>query len=242
MFACILLSLPSACTSVDVACTGIVQAAGSGIALPYANVTLKGAGTSSVLTDTNGECIGASYRSSSSLQALKDALLARCFHVTDHHQFHAEERPALHPRTHDGSINHQPTIGKFTFPASTFNSSAMNGNASRASTCTVSVWARQYLAVNETEVAPGGTIAMQPRPIPGFPASDWKFEGWPIQAQTEDVPGTGIAFLAHPSAYRPPTGDRIFLTSTANRHAGPGWTQGYWKGAGVAAATAQQSH
>lgn len=114
----------------------------------------------------------------------------------------------------------------------------MNGNASRASTCTVSVWARQYLAVNETEVAPGGTIAMQPRPIPGFPASDWKFEGWPIQAQTEDIPGTGIAFLAHPSAYRPPTGDRIFLTSTANRHAGPGWTQGYWKGAGVAAATA----
>jgi hypothetical protein len=68
--------------------------------------------------------------------------------------------------------------------------------------------------------------------------TNWRFEGWAVQAQTADVPGTDVAFLAHPSAYRPPSGKRVFLTSTANRHAGPGWTQGYWQRDGVTRAMA----
>ncbi len=99
--------------------------------------------------------------------------------------------------------------------------------AAGCKSCNATVWARQYL----TTVAPGSsTIALQPRPIPGFPASDWKFEGWAVEAQTGDVPGSpGVGFLAHPSAYRPPSGERVFLTTTANSRAGPGWTQGYWQ-------------
>ncbi len=98
--------------------------------------------------------------------------------------------------------------------------------AAGCSACRATVWARQYLPA----VAAGTTIALQPRPIPGFPASDWKFEGWAVEAQTGDVPGSpGVGFLAHPSAYRPPSGERVFLTTTANGRAGPGWTQGYWQ-------------
>lgn len=102
--------------------------------------------------------------------------------------------------------------------------------------CTVTVWARQFLPVENQ--SGGGLVTLQPRPIPGFPAKDWKFEGWPIEAQTGSVAGTGINFLAHPSAYRPPTGNRVFLTSTANKRAGPGWTQGYWQTEGSVKAKA----
>lgn len=102
--------------------------------------------------------------------------------------------------------------------------------------CLVDIWARQYLST--AAVPAHSAITLQPRPIPGFPATDWKFEGWAVEAQTGNVPGTQIAFLAHPSAYRPPTGDRVFLTSTANAHAGPGWTQGYWQAADAVRASA----
>ena len=101
--------------------------------------------------------------------------------------------------------------------------------------CEVSIWARQYLPIANLRVptptpgAPTAPILLHPRPIPGFPAKDWRFEGWAVEAQTGDVPGTNVGFLAHPSAYRPPSGDRIFLTSTANAHAGPGWTNAYWQ-------------
>eukprot|EP01052_Picozoa_sp_SAG31_P031735 SAG31_NODE_3397_length_4316_cov_48.192317_1_plen_519_part_00 len=100
--------------------------------------------------------------------------------------------------------------------------------------CVATVWARQYLRAASSEAR----IELQPRPVPGFPAENWRFEGWAVQAQTANVPGTNIAFLAHPSAYRPPSGTRVFLTSTANSHAGPGWTQGYWQQQGSVPATA----
>lgn len=94
---------------------------------------------------------------------------------------------------------------------------------------TFRVWSRQYLNTSATAASTGiTTIKLKPRPIPNFPARDWRFEGWAVQAQTGDVQGTNVAFLAHPSAYRTPSG-RIFLISTANSHAGPGWTQGYWQ-------------
>ena len=96
-------------------------------------------------------------------------------------------------------------------------------------TVTFEVWSRQYLNATTTAASTGiNTIKLKPRAIPNFPARDWRFEGWAVQAQTGDVPGTNVAFLAHPSAYRTPSG-RIFLISTANSHAGPGWTQGYWQ-------------
>jgi hypothetical protein len=113
-----------------------------------------------------------------------------------------------------------------------------------ASACKVSIWARQYLPAVNLRVAapkrgpPPPPIMLHPRPIPGFPATDWKFEGWAVEAQTGDVPGTEVGFLAHPSAYRPPSGDRVFLTSTANSHAGPGWTQAYWQEENVTRAVA----
>ena len=59
-----------------------------------------------------------------------------------------------------------------------------------------------------------------------------------LPAETGDVPGTDIGFLAHPSAYRPPSGNRVFMTTTANKQAGPGWTQGYWQTNGTVAAVA----
>ena len=98
------------------------------------------------------------------------------------------------------------------------------------------IWARQYESVHG--VAAGSTVHLPARPIPGFPARDWVFEGWAVEAQSSNVPATKIAFLAHPSAYRPPSGDRVFLTSTANAHAGPGWTQGYWQTDSAVRATA----
>ena len=104
--------------------------------------------------------------------------------------------------------------------------------------CEVSVWARQYHATNASLTVAGGRVELEPRSIPGFPATDWKFEGWAVEAQTQNVPGTKISFLAHPSAYRPPSGNRTFLTTTANSHAGPGWTQGYWQVDGTVRATA----
>mmetsp|Transcript_10346 Transcript_10346/g.26500 ORF Transcript_10346/g.26500 Transcript_10346/m.26500 type:complete len:442 (-) Transcript_10346:724-2049(-) len=102
---------------------------------------------------------------------------------------------------------------------------------------TVAVWARQYHSVSAVTVSPGSPINLSPRAIPNFPAAGWQFEGWPIEAQTGDVPGTPISFLAHPSAYRTPSG-RIFLISTANSRAGPGWTQGYWQQVNSTVATA----
>ena len=108
-----------------------------------------------------------------------------------------------------------------------------------ATTCTVAVWARQYEPVARAHVdAAKGAVVLNPRLMPGFPASNWRFEGWAVQAQTADVPGTNIAFLAHPSAYRPPSGNRVFVTSTANSHGGPGWTQGYWQTDGAVQAAA----
>ena len=114
--------------------------------------------------------------------------------------------------------------------------------------CEVSIWARQYLPITNLRVPtpkpgapPGPPILLRPRPIPGFPAKDWRFEGWAVEAQTGDVPGTDVGFLAHPSAYRPPSGDRIFLTSTANAHAGPGWTQAYWQEGNITRAVAAPS-
>lgn len=103
-------------------------------------------------------------------------------------------------------------------------------------TCLVDVWARQYLSIAAEPLH--SIITLKPRPIPGFPATDWRFDGWAIEAQSGNVPGTDIAFLAHPSAYRPPSGERVFLTSTANTHAGPGWTQGYWQAPDAVRATA----
>lgn len=113
------------------------------------------------------------------------------------------------------------------------------------------VWARQYEPRASASVAAGGgaVVTLQPRPMPGFPATEWRFEGWAVDASRGAVPGSvpgsnssnssnprGINFLAHPSAYRPPAGDRVFLTSTANSDAGPGWTQGYWQTDGEVAA------
>jgi hypothetical protein len=99
-------------------------------------------------------------------------------------------------------------------------------------------WARQYVPQNVTfEITPGvGTVPvnvpvrLEPRAIPGFPASRWRFDGWVVQAETRDVPTTNISFLSHPSAYRTPSG-RIFMISTAGSRKGqkPGWTQGYWQ-------------
>ena len=104
--------------------------------------------------------------------------------------------------------------------------------------CDVQVWARQYNAASASVPAAGGRVELEPRAIPGFPATDWKFEGWAVEAQSRNVPGTKISFLAHPSAYRPPSGNRTFLTTTANSHAGPGWTQGYWQVDSAVRATA----
>lgn len=99
-----------------------------------------------------------------------------------------------------------------------------------ASGATLTVWARQYvprvLTVGPT--ASPLAVHLDQRPIAGFPASRWRFDGWVLEAETTNIPSTNISFLAHPSAYRTPNG-RIFLISTANTHAGPGWTQGYWQ-------------
>ena len=105
-------------------------------------------------------------------------------------------------------------------------------------TATLTAWARQYLSTRLNASALG-EISLQPRPMPGFPASDWRFDGWAIEAQTGTVPDTNppVNFLAHPSAYRTPSG-RIFMTSTANTRAGPGWTQAYWQEPGEVAARA----
>ena len=96
-------------------------------------------------------------------------------------------------------------------------------------TATLTVWARQYLST-QLNASALDTIMLEARPMPGFPASDWRFDGWVVEAQTGAVPGTSppVDFLAHPSAYRTPSG-RIFVISTANSHAGPGWTQAYWQ-------------
>ena len=44
-----------------------------------------------------------------------------------------------------------------------------------------SVWARQYEPRIGTQ-NPTGCITLAQRPIPGFPASAWRFEGWAIDA------------------------------------------------------------
>ena len=44
-----------------------------------------------------------------------------------------------------------------------------------------SVWARQYEPMRGTQ-GPSGRITLTQRPIPGFPASAWRFEGWAIDA------------------------------------------------------------
>ena len=64
-------------------------------------------------------------------------------------------------------------------------------------------------------------------------------DGWVAEAQTGAVPGTSppVDFLAHPSAFRTPSG-RVFLISTANSRAGPGWTQAYWQEPGEVRARA----
>ena len=93
------------------------------------------------------------------------------------------------------------------------------------------VWARQYtprtLTLSKFDFL---HVALAPRPIPGFPGKLWRFDGWAVEAETGDVPGTNISFLSHPSAFRTPSG-RIFLISTAGSTTGqkPGWTQGYWQ-------------
>ena len=93
------------------------------------------------------------------------------------------------------------------------------------------VWARQYiprtLTLSKFDFL---HVALVPRPIPGFPGKLWRFDGWAVEAETGDVPGTNISFLSHPSAFRTPSG-RIFLISTAGSTTGqkPGWTQGYWQ-------------
>ena len=105
-------------------------------------------------------------------------------------------------------------------------------------TATLTVWARQYLST-QLNASALDTIMLEARPMPGFPASDWRFDGWVVEAQTGAVPGTSppVDFLAHPSAYRTPSG-RIFVISTANSHAGPGWTQAYWQEPGEVRARA----
>ena len=100
------------------------------------------------------------------------------------------------------------------------------------------VWARQYLdavvAVNGSASATPVELELEPRPIPGFPARRWRFDGWAIEAGTGDVPGTNVSFLSHPSVYRTPSG-RIFMIATAGSTTGqrPGWTQGFWQAAEV---------
>jgi hypothetical protein len=68
----------------------------------------------------------------------------------------------------------------------------------------ISVWCREYLPLSDHAVSTGvsAAVALASRPIPGFPAVAWRFEGWATQAQTEPVPGTDISFLAHPSVVR----------------------------------------
>jgi hypothetical protein len=110
-------------------------------------------------------------------------------------------------------------------------------STSTAGLIVATVWARQYINVSGVVLQDGVNVSLKARPIPNFPATDWQFDGWAVQAQTGDVRGTDISFLAHPSAYRTPSG-RIFLTSTANKHAGPGWTAGYWIEPGAVTATA----
>ena len=106
---------------------------------------------------------------------------------------------------------------------------------------TLHVWARQYLPAQLAAASLGAATAvtLQPRPIPGFPAAEWRFDGWVAEAQTGAVPGTSppVDFLAHPSAFRTPSG-RVFLISTANSRAGPGWTQAYWQEPGEVRARA----
>lgn len=99
-----------------------------------------------------------------------------------------------------------------------------------AGTVSVSVWARQYTPVASVVVSPGVNLALKPRPMEGFPASNWQFEGWAAEAVTGNVPGSNISFLAHPSAYRTPSG-RVFMISTANSVGSNDqiWTQGYWQ-------------
>ena len=95
-------------------------------------------------------------------------------------------------------------------------------------------YARQY---NETmkkislkTIISTTNIYLDPRPMIGFPAASWRFEGWVLQAETRDIPNTNITFLSHPSAYRTPSG-RIFVISTAGalHSQRPGWTQCYWQ-------------
>lgn len=105
---------------------------------------------------------------------------------------------------------------------------------------TVRVWARQYLDAavtlngSDTALVATTSVELEPRPIPGFPARRWRFDGWAIEAGTGDVPGTNVSFLSHPSAYRTPSG-RIFMIATAGSTTGqrPGWTQGFWQPAEV---------
>ena len=102
----------------------------------------------------------------------------------------------------------------------------------------LTVWARQYMPrVLRLGTSANIVVELESRSIPGFPASRWRFDGWVLEAETADVSQTNISFLAHPSAYRTPSG-RIFLISTANTHAGPGWTQGYWQEPGATRAIA----
>lgn len=93
----------------------------------------------------------------------------------------------------------------------------------------VKVWARQFATVEEvlplnTSMTTAISITLSPRPITGFPVSDWRFEGWAVQAQTRDVPGTDISFLAHPTVVRTidnaDPNKKYFMFTTANTHAG----------------------
>lgn len=94
------------------------------------------------------------------------------------------------------------------------------------------VWARQYeeQILRISSKLDFFNVALLPRHIPGFPGKLWRFDGWAVQAETGDVPGTNISFLSHPSAFRTPSG-RVFMISTAGSTTGqkPGWTQGYWQ-------------
>jgi len=71
-------------------------------------------------------------------------------------------------------------------------------------------------------------VPLTAREIPNFPASNWRFDGWAIESQTGNITGSDITFLAHPSAYRTPSG-RIFMISTAHGRGETAWTQGYWQ-------------
>ena len=53
---------------------------------------------------------------------------------------------------------------------------------SACTAATWTVWARQY-EPRVGPLGPDGDITLAQRPIPGFPASAWRFEGWAIQAR-----------------------------------------------------------